>query len=91
MGVVARLSSNNLKYFRERAGLTQWDIAVRLGWPVQPNKTTASPRVQNYEAGRRQPSIEDARRIVQVLKSAGLNVTLDDVFPPTQETILMLG
>ena len=53
------LSTTTLRQLRERAGLTQVELAQRLGIPVTV--------VSAYECGRRQPSLETAGRLIDAL------------------------
>lgn len=53
------LSTATLRQLRERAGLTQAEVARRLGIPVTV--------VSAYERGRRQPSLEIAGRLIEAL------------------------
>ncbi|CDF97891.1 helix-turn-helix transcriptional regulator [Avibacterium paragallinarum] len=64
---------NKIAAFRKAANLTQADMAKHL------NKTQGA--IGHYELGIRQPSIETAKQIVQVLNEHGLTCSLDDVFP----------
>lgn len=66
---------NQLKHFREQANLTRGELALSVGL-----KTAGA--VEHYEAGRRNPPLETARKIVFVLNKQGVDCTLDSVFPP---------
>lgn len=66
---------NNIAHWREKAGLTQAELAKRCNWSKQ-------SRISNYENGFRTPGIEHCRAIVNALNQAGAQCTLDDVFPP---------
>ena len=66
---------NNLKYYRKQSDLSQTEFANKCGW------YGCQARVANYEAGLREPSLSDVRRMIGVLMSAGVTCTLDDVFP----------
>lgn len=67
---------NNLKLYRVKAGVTQTDLADAIG--------LTQGAVSHYEAGRRLPTLDDCRLIVGAFNKMGINVTLDDVFPPKQ-------
>lgn len=64
-----------LKNYREKAGLSRAELALAVG-------LRTAGAVEHYEAGRRNPSLETARKIVAVLNSFGVRCGLDDVFPP---------
>ena len=61
---------NNLKLFRERAGLTQTELGMRLS-PV-----LKQAAVSNHEVGLRTPDVYQA---VEYAKALG--VTVEDLFP----------
>lgn len=65
---------NNIARLRRDAGLTQFDLAARVGW----NQS----RWCHYELGRRTPGLDECRLIVAALNTAGVICELDDVFPP---------
>lgn len=67
---------NQLKHYREEAGLTQAELGERCGFRA------AQSRIALYESGGRTPSLHYARRIVAALNEAGAECRLDDVFPP---------
>jgi putative transcriptional regulator len=66
---------NQLRHFREQANLTRGELALALGL-----KTAGA--VEHYEAGRRNPPLDKARKIVAVLNDKGVDCSLDAVFPP---------
>ncbi|MEN3158266.1 helix-turn-helix transcriptional regulator [Alkalimonas sp. NCh-2] len=68
---------NRITEWREKAGITQADLAKLCGWQSQ-------GRISNYESGARMPSLHDCRLIVSALKSAGVSCCFDDVFPPSE-------
>jgi|UniRef100_UPI00404787A2 putative transcriptional regulator len=70
---------NNIAYWREKAGLTQSELAALCGWE---GEKPYQGRISNYEKGLRQPSIKHCQAIVKALQSRGLKCSLDDVFPP---------
>jgi putative transcriptional regulator len=65
---------NNVRKIREGAGISQASLRRALNW----NQS----RLANYEAGRRNPGLEEARKIVSALNTLGAACGLDDVFPP---------
>lgn len=74
----SRYSMNQISTWREKAGLTQSQLAERCGWSGKQS------RISNYEIGLRTPSIAECRIIVAAIRSAGADCSLDDVFPPEQ-------
>lgn len=68
---------NKITAWREKANLTQHELAIRCGWKSQ-------SRISNYESGQRLPSLKDCRIIVSVLRESGANCSFDDVFPPSE-------
>lgn len=69
---------NNIRAMRDKAGLTQAELSELCGWGVKQS------RISNYEKGTRLPSIKECRTIITALNGAGVECTLDDVFPPAQ-------
>jgi putative transcriptional regulator len=69
--------TNNITTWREKANLTQIELATRCGW-------TSQSRISNYESGQRVPSLSHCRTIVAALNGAGAQCTFDDVFPPNE-------
>lgn len=67
---------NNIKKFREAAGLTQSELGVAIGLKSSKPQTV----IYNYEAGRT-PSLHTCRLIVMALNKAGVEATMDSVFP----------
>lgn len=65
---------NNIRKIRKGAEISQAALRRALNW----NQS----RLANYEAGRRSPGLEEARKIVSALNSLGAACGLDDVFPP---------
>lgn len=74
---------NKIGFWREKAGLTQSQLAEMCGWNGKQS------RISNYEIGLRNPSISECRTIVSAINAAGIACSLDDVFPP--EPIKMAG
>ncbi|MDG9925454.1 MULTISPECIES: helix-turn-helix transcriptional regulator [unclassified Pseudomonas] len=69
---------NRISELRRGAGVAQLALANELGW--------SQGRLSNYEAGRREPGLAECRAIVRALVRLGAPCTLDDVFPPEQES-----
>lgn len=65
------LSTATLRQLRDRAGLTQAEVARRLGIPFTV--------VGAYERGRRQPSLELAGRLIEAL---GFDVSFERRLDP---------
>lgn len=74
------MTANRLKKHREDAGLTQTHLAELCGWGPRQS------RIANYERGVSNPSLTDCRILVAALNRAGLDCTLDDVFPPEADS-----
>ncbi|WP_322977833.1 helix-turn-helix transcriptional regulator [Pseudomonas sp. C11] len=68
---------NRISELRRTARISQQALASQLGW--------SQGRVSNYEAGRREPGLDDCRSIVSALNVLGATCSLDDVFPPSTE------
>lgn len=64
---------SNLKKFREKAGITQAQLAEKVGM--------TQGAIAHYENGRRTPGLNECRLIVVALTSAGAACTLDQLFP----------
>lgn len=64
---------NKIAEIRNKLGISQAQLAIQLGWK--------QPRIANYEAGNRTPSIYVAQKIIEGLNALGANVGIDDVFP----------
>ncbi len=65
---------NLIASYRKAAGLSQKGLGVLCGgW--------SQSRIGMYELGTRTPDIENCKKIVMALRSAGANCSLDDVFP----------
>lgn len=64
---------NNIAKIRNENGISQIQLVRELGW--------TQPRIANYEAGTRMPSLNAARKIVSALNQLGANVEIDQVFP----------
>lgn len=67
---------NNLRFFRERTGLTQSELAALVG--------CTRGAICHYETGRRGMDINLCRRFVDIFNDSGTPVGLDEVFPPKQ-------
>lgn len=72
------IAMSALRTIRKAAGITQQQLAEKL------RLTQAA--IGHYETGRRQPGLADARRIVKALNELGAKCTLEDVFPPEDDT-----
>jgi len=59
-------SPNNIRYYRTLAGLTQYELADKLG--------IKQPTMSQYERGTRNPSIIDLRTMAKIFK-----VSVDDL------------
>lgn len=70
---------NQLKHFREKAGISQKRLALAAG-------LATVGALQHYEAGRRMPPLDTARKLVAALNAAGAACSLDKVFPPQKST-----
>lgn len=66
-----------LRNIRTAANITQQQLAEKLG------RTQAA--IGHYEKGRREPRLNEARRLVTALNRLGAVCTLDEVFPPEEE------
>ena len=71
---------NLVKQFREKANITQAELGERCGFRA------AQSRIALYESGGRTPSLHYSRKIVCALNEAGVECSLDDVFPPETES-----
>ncbi len=69
---------NQLKTYREKAGLSRGELALAVGLQT-------AGAVEHYEAGRRTPPLGTARKIVTALNGAGVRCGLDDIFPPPKQ------
>ncbi|KAJ9430488.1 helix-turn-helix transcriptional regulator [Pantoea sp. YR343] len=67
---------NNLKYFRERLGLTQTELAHLAG--------CTSGAICHWENGRRGMDIQQCHKLVRIFKALGHEVRVDELFPPIQ-------
>lgn len=68
---------NLIKKYRSQAGLLQADLGEKLG--------LTQGAISHYELGTRIPSVAVCRQILAVLKAHGVECTLDDVFPASDE------
>lgn len=64
---------NNMKLYRSEVNLTQAELATIV-------KSTQSA-ISHYETGRRTPSLNLSRDIVNAFVISGAEVSVDDVFP----------
>ncbi|MBU5379521.1 MAG: helix-turn-helix transcriptional regulator [Pantoea sp.] len=65
---------NNIRNFREQVGLTQLDLAKVVG--------CTRGAICHYETGRRGMDIELCRKFILAFKKHGVEITIDDLFPP---------
>ncbi|WP_272574747.1 helix-turn-helix transcriptional regulator [Providencia sp. PROV247] len=65
---------NNLKLYREKLGLTQVDLANKVG--------CTRGAICHYETGRRGIDLDLCRSFIFIFNELGENVSIDDVFPP---------
>jgi len=66
-----------MKEFREQAEMTQETLAQEL--------RLSQGAIAHYENGKRTPDLDVCRNIVAVFVDVGIDVTLDDVFPPKEK------
>lgn len=69
---------NNIKHYRKAAGITQAQIAERFGITSMAVSYWENPSPSNE----RVPDLAQSREIVAMINAAGVECTLDDVFPP---------
>lgn len=72
---------NRISAIRAKANIKQTALAAELGW--------SQGRMSNYESGRRQPSLSDSRAITVALNKLGAKCTLDEVFPPSADELVL--
>lgn len=65
----------NIRTLRSKANMTQRELAEACG--------LGQSAIANYESGARSPSFEVVRKIVAAIRSRGVSVSIDDVFPPS--------
>ncbi|EMZ5446387.1 helix-turn-helix transcriptional regulator [Providencia stuartii] len=65
---------NKISQYRKKLGLTQSDLAKNLG--------CSKSSLGHYETGRRKVDLDVCRQLVSFFNENGINVTIDDVFPP---------
>lgn len=66
---------NNIKEFRKKTGLKQIEFAKKLNF--------LQATYSNYENNARQPNVNDAIKIYELIKELGVDCQIDDVFPPS--------
>lgn len=66
-------SNNNLQFYRRKACLTREQLADA--------SNTSKNMIGHYERFERRPRLDGAQLIVRALNDAGIDCTLDDVFP----------
>lgn len=80
---------NNLKFYREKAGMTQRELALIMGLNVPVKVKGGSPRISNYENGIRLPDMNLARAFAAAITSAGVLVTIEELFLTPQEALIL--
>lgn len=65
---------NYISRYRKKLGLTQTDLAKELG--------CTKGNISHYENGRRKADLEVCGQLVSFFNNNGINVTIDDIFPP---------
>jgi len=68
---------NNIKHYRDLAGITQSDLASLIGKSGQSS-------IANYERGIREPDISTLKAIRDAFVSKGISCTLDDLVTANQ-------
>lgn len=63
----------DIRTLRAKADMTQRELAEACG--------LGQSAIGNYEAGIRMPSLEVAQKIIAVIRSRGVDVSIEDVFP----------
>lgn len=66
-----------LESFRKRHALSQAELGYRLGLKSK----GAQGRISHYESGRRGIPLSDAYKFIDLAKSAGEDITLEDILP----------
>lgn len=66
---------NNIKKYRELAGVTRLELAKRIGCSVS--------AIGHYELGRRVPTLNTCWKITSIFMQMGVCMGLDEVFPPS--------
>jgi len=69
---------NRIEEYRKQAGLTQLEAARAAGWNHQ-------SRWSGYERGDRTPGLDEARVIVSVFNRHGVECSIDEVFPRSDQ------
>jgi putative transcriptional regulator len=65
---------NQISTYRKQLGLTQMELARLCGWNTQ-------SRIAQYEAGKRTPNIDDCKSVRAAFEKAGVQVSIDELFP----------
>jgi transcriptional regulator with XRE-family HTH domain len=66
-----------LKDFRKKHALSQAELGYRLGLKAK----GAQGRISHYESGRRGIPLSDAYKFIDLAKSAGEEISLEDILP----------
>lgn len=68
---------NNLRVYRQKTELSgnKFSKKVKL----------SSPTINNIENGKKKPSLNTAYRIVKELNTLGVECSIEQVFPPTED------
>lgn len=64
---------NCIKTYRQQAGLTQSELASRLG--------CEQSTISNYETGFRTPDVVTIQALIAVFRDSGVEVCFDKLFP----------
>ncbi len=67
---------NNLRHYREKAGMSQEELAKACGLERQAS-------ISHYETGRRNPGIKVMHAMIKVFAAKKVRVTMDKLFPPS--------
>jgi len=69
--------SNKIEKTRLANGISRGALAAAAGWRYS--------RLSNYERSDRTPNIDDGKELCRAFASLGVAVTLDDLFPLSDE------
>ncbi|MDC9591673.1 helix-turn-helix transcriptional regulator [Xenorhabdus sp. XENO-10] len=68
---------NKIKKIRVELGVTRKRLAEKVG--------CTPGAIGHYESGRRTPDLAVCRTIIAAFRELGIEITLDEVFPPPTE------